>query len=163
MAHRAYTLLLLSIVLSVSLVAGVSGQTQQGVLEPDRIVGRWITADGKAHIQISRCGETYCGTIVWLKEPEKHGRPVMDDKNPDEKLRERPILGMQLLYGFMYDGDNVWNSGRVYDPESGDEYRGKLKLVDGDTMELRGYVMIPLFGRTETWKRVSTEPPGLSQ
>lgn len=159
MAHRACTLLLLGIVCSVSLVAGVPGQTQHAVPEQDRIAGTWITADGKAHIQISRCGESYCGTIVWLKEPEKNGRPVMDDKNPEEQLRGRPILGMQLLHGFMYDGDNVWSSGRVYDPESGDEYRGKLKLADADTMELRGYVMIPLFGRTETWKRIAAEAP----
>jgi len=163
MVHRAYTLLMLSIIFPVSLLAGVPGQTQQGVPEQDRIAGTWNTADGKAHIQISRCGETYCGAIVWLKEPEKNGRPVLDDKNPDEKLRERPILGMQLLHGFIYDDDDVWSSGRVYDPESGDEYRGKLKLVDGDTMELRGYVMIPLFGRTETWKRVLTEPSDLSR
>ena len=163
MAHRASTLLMLGIFFPVSLLAGMPGQTQQGASEQDRISGTWITADGKAHVQISRRGETYCGTIVWLNEPEKNGRPVMDDKNPDEKLRGRPILGMQLLHGFMYDGDNVWSSGRVYDPESGDEYRGKLKLVDADTIELRGYVMIPLFGRTETWKRVSAEPSGLSQ
>ena len=127
MVRRAHTLLLLSIVLSISLVAGMPGQTQQGILEQDRIAGTWNTADGKAHIQISRCGETYCGTIVWLKEPEKNGRPVMDDKNPDEKLHGRPILGMQILHGFMYDGDDLWSSGRVYDPESGDEYRGNTE------------------------------------
>ena len=59
-----------------------------------------------------------------------------------------------MLYGFVYDGDDVWVDGRVYDPEGGDEYRGKLRLVDNNTMDLRGYVMIPLFGRTETWTRV---------
>ena len=154
MVRRAYTLLLLSIIFSVSLVAGVPGQTEQGAREQDGIVGTWITALGKAHVRISRCGEMYCGTIVWLKEPEKNGRPVLDDNNPDEKLRERPVLGMQFMYGFVYDGENVWSGGRVYDAESGDEYRGKLRLTDQETMELRGYIMIPLFGRTETWKRL---------
>lgn len=125
----------------------------QGSDESLRIAGVWLTADGKAHIEISSCGEKFCGKIVWLKEPQKNGLPVIDDKNPDEKLRGRPVLGMELMYGFVYDGDDVWTSGRVYDPESGDEYRGKLTLVDADTMELRGYVMIPLFGRTETWRR----------
>ena len=155
MAHRASVLFLLSIVFPVSLLSGVPGQTQEGAPEQDRIAGTWITADGKAHVTIAQCGEAYCGAISWLKEPEKNGKPVLDDKNPDDQLRSRPILGMQLMWGFVYDGDGVWTGGRVYDPESGDEYRGKLKLVDADTIELRGYVMIPLFGRTETWKRVS--------
>lgn len=140
-------------VLLLSVIGGVFGfQDQAG--EADRVVGTWLTADGKAHIAISRTGETFVGRIVWLKEPEKDGRPVVDDKNPDEQLRNRPILGLELMYGFSYDGDGEWTGGRVYDPEGGDEYRGKLTLQDQNTMELRGYIMIPLFGRSETWTRV---------
>jgi uncharacterized protein (DUF2147 family) len=48
--------------------------------------------------------------------------------------------------------------GRVYDPESGKDYKGKLHLVDEKTLDLRGYVLIPLFGRTETWTRVLDVP-----
>ncbi len=128
--------------------------SQQALPEADRIIGVWLTADGKAHIEVSRTGEQYSGKIIWLAEPEKNGKPVVDDKNPDEALRGRPILLMELMFGFVYDGDNTWVDGRVYDPEDGDEYRGKVQLVDDSTMELRGYVLIPLFGRTETWTRV---------
>jgi uncharacterized protein (DUF2147 family) len=162
MANRACTLLL-SMVFPILLPAGMQGQTQEGVSEQDRITGTWITAEGKAHVTITKCGEAYCGSITWLKEPLKSGKPVLDDKNPDEQLRSRPILGMQFMRGFLYDGEGEWTGGRVYDAESGDEYRAKLKLVDRDTMELRGYIMIPLFGRTETWKRLESEPPGLSR
>jgi len=101
-----------------------------------------------------RTGDQYFGRIIWLKEPDKNGMPAVDDQNPDEKLRGRPILNLEMMYGFVYDGDDVWVDGRVYDPEGGDEYRGKLRLVDNNTMDLRGYIMIPLFGRTETWTRV---------
>jgi len=163
MVHRACALLMLSVVFSVPLLAVVPGQTQEGVSEQDQITGTWITAEGKAHVTITKCGEAYCGSITWLKEPEKNGKPVLDDKNPDDQLRSRPVLGMQFMRGFLYDGEGEWTGGRVYDAESGDEYRAKLKLVDRDTMELRGYIMIPLFGRTETWKRITPEPAGMSQ
>jgi uncharacterized protein (DUF2147 family) len=126
---------------------------QQNLSEGDRILGEWLTADAKARIALYRTEDSYSGKIVWLKEPEKDGRAVVDDKNSDERLRGRPVLGMEMMHGFVYDGDAVWVDGRVYDPEGGDEYRGKLRLVDENTMELRGYVLIPLLGRTETWTR----------
>jgi uncharacterized protein (DUF2147 family) len=141
-------LLLVGIVLVHSLSAG-----QHAVGESERIVGTWITADEKAHIEIFQKGDAYCGKIIWVKDSVKNGQPAVDDKNPDPKLNRQPILGLELMYGFIYDGDDVWTGGRVYDPESGDEYRGKLHLTDSTTLELRGYVMIPLFGRTETWRR----------
>jgi uncharacterized protein (DUF2147 family) len=142
------------LVLAALLAPVATAVYAQGSDDPARIIGLWLTADGKAHIEVYRTGEKFAGKIVWLKEPLKNGVPAVDDKNPDEKLRGRPMLGMELMYGFVYDEDDVWTAGRVYDPEGGEEYRGKLTLVDNDTMELRGYVMLPLFGRTETWTRV---------
>jgi uncharacterized protein (DUF2147 family) len=153
MARCSYALLSFLVVSGYLLVVAPAW-SQQTPLEGDRIIGVWLTADDKAHVAIYKTGDRYSGKIVWLKEPEKNGKPAVDDQNPDESLRDRPILNMEIVYGFVYDGEGVWVDGRVYDPEGGDEYRGKLELVDENTMELRGYVLIPLFGRTETWTRV---------
>lgn len=96
---------------------------------------------------------------MWLKEPLKDGKPAVDDKNPDETKRARPVLGLVIVRDFVYDGDNVWTDGKVYDPESGNDYSGKMTLEDPSTLTLRGYVLIPLFGRSETWSRwVGTLP-----
>jgi uncharacterized protein (DUF2147 family) len=118
-----------------------------------RVLGEWVTEEGKARVRIELCGDRYCGRIVWLKEPEKNGAPVRDDKNPDHSLREQPVLGLRIISDFNYDGEGVWSGGTVYDPESGNDYRGKMTLADDRTLELRGYVLIPLFGRSETWTR----------
>jgi uncharacterized protein (DUF2147 family) len=157
MIHSRFILLNWMILSLFSTVFGpgtLEARSQEARPEADRILGIWLTADGKAHIALYRTGDQYSGKIIWLKEPDKNGGPALDDQNPDEQLRGRPILNMEMMYGFVYDGDDVWADGRVYDPEGGEEYRGKLRLVDENTMELRGYVMIPLFGRTETWTRV---------
>jgi len=128
-------------------------RAQTGNSEADAILGEWLTAEGKARVLVFKNGDTYAGKIIWLKEPEKNGKAVVDDKNPDEKLRDRPVLGMEIVYEFTYDEDNVWTDGKVYDPESGNEYKAKITLLDEKTLKLRGYVLIPLLGRSELWTR----------
>ena len=120
----------------------------------DAILGEWVTADGKAHVSVYKCDGEYCGKIGWLREPEKDGKPVLDDKNPDERLRYQPVLGLQILRGFVFDGDDEWAGGKIYDPESGNDYSAKITLQGSDTIKLRGYILLPMFGRTEVWKRV---------
>jgi uncharacterized protein (DUF2147 family) len=134
-------------------LSGIAPLRQDVRTESDGILGEWTTAEGKAKVLITRCDGLYCGRIVWLKDPLKNGSPVADSKNTDPKLRDTPVLGITILRGFQYDGDGEYDGGKVYDPESGDTYSGKLQLVDAKTLELRGYVLIPLFGRTETWTR----------
>jgi uncharacterized protein (DUF2147 family) len=149
---------LLTLAALALLAPAASVLAQEVAREADAILGVWLTADGKARVEISRQEGKYNGRIIWLKEPVKNGKEVVDDKNPDEKLRDRPVLGISLMRDFVYDEENVWVGGRVYDPESGNDYKGKIHLVDEKTLDLRGYVLIPLFGRTETWTRVLDVP-----
>jgi uncharacterized protein (DUF2147 family) len=119
----------------------------------DAILGEWLTAEGKARVRIAKCDSLYCGTIIWLKEPIKDGKEVVDDKNPDPSRHSQKVLGMTILWGFEYDGDDEWTGGKVYDPENGSTYSGKMMLKDVATLKLRGYVLIPLLGRSEIWTR----------
>jgi len=151
MYHRSAGLAVLAAVGAGLGLAQVSGS------EADVVLGVWLTGDGKAKVEVYRCDENYCGRIIWLRDPLKEGKPAVDDKNPEEQLRGRPVLGLTLMREFAYEGDRVWSGGKVYDPESGNDYSGKITLTDESTLDLRGYVLLPLFGRTETWKRV-TEP-----
>jgi uncharacterized protein (DUF2147 family) len=127
---------------------------------PDAVLGVWVTADGKARIQVVRHGDVYDGSIVWLKEPlypaddkAAPGQPKVDRKNPDKSLQSRPIIGLPLIREFKYAGDNVWSDGTIYDPDSGKLYSCKLTLMMDGSLRVRGYVGISLFGRTEIWTR----------
>jgi len=120
----------------------------------DALLGEWVTAGGESRVEITkRDSVTYCGRIVWLRDPLKDGMPVLDDKNPVDSLKHRPVLGLEILRNFTYDGDHVWTGGKIYDPKSGNDYSAKMTLVDEKNLDLRGYVVIPLFGRTEKWVR----------
>ena len=68
-------------------------------------------------------------------------------------LKSRPILGLWVLEGFTAVGDSTWGKGTCYDPKSGNAYRGKIYLLAPDRLELRGYIGIPLFGRSSVWTR----------
>jgi len=131
------------------------------------VLGNWLTADGKARVEIVKHDDVYDGSIVWLKEPnypaddEKGmaGKVKVDRENPDPALKTRPIIGLPLISGFKYAGDNVWNHGHIYDPESGKLYSCKMTLMMDGSLKVRGYVGISLFGRTEIWTRPPADAP----
>lgn len=130
------------------------------VAGPSDILGIWKTDMDEAKIEIFMCGEKVCGKIIWLKNPlytdsreGEVGIPVIDRKNPDPALRNRPVIGLRILEGFIPEGDNKWGEGTFYDPKSGKTYKGKMHLAAPDRLELRGYIVIPLFGRSSVWTR----------
>ena len=134
------------------LVAGAAPALAQ---EPGP-VGRWLTEGGKSQVEIARCGDRLCGRIVWLNEPlDEAGKPKTDKNNPAEAERSRPILGLQLLAGFIKSAEAAdrWEDGTIYNPEDGKVYKCSLTLQDANTLRVRGYVGVPLFGKTQVWTR----------
>jgi uncharacterized protein (DUF2147 family) len=131
--------------------------------ERDAIVGSWNTEEHDAVIDIFRCGEKYCGMIKWIKEPNytaednngMEGRPKIDNRNPDPKLRDRPLVGIKMMYDFAYAGRNIWNGGRIYNPENGKTYSGIITLISPTTLHLRGFFIVSLLGRTTEWTRAA--------
>lgn len=133
--------------------------------DADGVLGQWLTADGKARVEIVKDGDSYDGRIVWLKEPQypaddakgMAGQTKVDRENPDAAFKTRPILGLPLIAGFKYAGDSVWKGGTIYDPESGKTYSCKMTLMMDGRLKVRGYIGISLFGRTEIWTRPPAE------
>jgi len=128
----------------------------------DNILGLWQNEERDGIIEIYHCGEKSCGKIVWTTSPVypaddprgRAGQARLDDNNPDPRLRTRPIVGLQIMDGFIFDGKNEWKQGTVYDPKSGKTYRGKMFLASRDELQLRGYVFFSFIGRTTTWTRL---------
>jgi uncharacterized protein (DUF2147 family) len=127
----------------------------------DDILGVWNNEEKDAKIEIYKCDDRYCGKIIWSKEPNYPagsregvpGTPRLDHNNPDPALRKTPIIGLVIMRGFIRADGDMWSGGTVYDPKSGKTYRGKMTLVSPNRLKLRGFVGIPLFGRTAVWTR----------
>ena len=118
------------------------------------IDGTWLSGDGDGWIEIRRVGDGLSGVIKGSPNAADE-RPDRDEKNPDPALRDRPLKGLELFSGFSYAGDGRWTGGTIYDPNSGKFYRSIVTWVDPDTLKVRGYIGVPMLGRTETWTRVT--------
>ncbi|MYA89479.1 MAG: DUF2147 domain-containing protein [Boseongicola sp. SB0662_bin_57] len=115
--------------------------------------GVWLTPAGNSHIEIRLCNEKLCGKIVWFTEPHNaDGTLKLDEKNKNEALRTRPLLGLELMSGFTETGDGKWTKGRIYNPEDGQTYRSKLEVKDHNTLNVSGCVLV--FCKAQTWTRV---------
>ncbi len=122
---------------------------------PDAVVGVWKNGEGTGMIQISKKADNkYYGRLVWLKVPNNpDGTPRTDVNNPEEGARKTPLRGLENMRGFTFSGDNKWEGGKIYDPKNGSDYSCEMTLVDPNTLEVRGFIGVSLFGRTDVWKR----------
>lgn len=122
--------------------------------QADAILGVWKNGEGTGMVQVYKKGDKYFGKLVWLKAPnDAAGKPRTDINNPESNLKTRQIKGLENLRDFVFKGENKWEEGRIYDPKSGSDYSCEMKLIDENTLEVRGYIGVSLFGRTDIWKR----------
>ncbi|UUL82680.1 DUF2147 domain-containing protein [Sphingomonas sp. S1-29] len=117
-------------------------------LAADPITGRWVTQGGEGVVAIERCGGAICGKLARIVKPTP-GAPTTDVNNPDEALRNRPLLGTTILSGFI-DGGKEWR-GTIYDPKSGRSYRSTVR-ASGDKLAVKGCIAV--FCRTQEWTRL---------
>ncbi|QRR00412.1 DUF2147 domain-containing protein [Dyadobacter sandarakinus] len=119
----------------------------------DQVIGEWISEDQNTRLEIYKSGSVYNGRFIagqnLLDDDGKEFRK--DVQNPDEKLRGRPLNEVEVFSGFLYE-DGLWDNGKMYDSKTGRTYSCFMKLRD-QTLEIRSYVGIPLFGKSTYWKK----------
>jgi uncharacterized protein (DUF2147 family) len=127
--------------------------------EGPAVAGLWLVEAKDAVIDIRSCGERLWGAVVWLKEPRPNGSVRLDDNNPDPAQRAHPVCGLKLLYDFKAAGPNEWEDGHIYSADEGATYSAKMSLVDSNTLKVRGFIGISLFGKSQVWTRAAAETP----
>jgi|HubBroStandDraft_2_1064218.scaffolds.fasta_scaffold296621_2 uncharacterized protein (DUF2147 family) len=121
--------------------------------ETEAPIGRWLTDNGNLEVEIGRCGEALCGTVVKVLANRSMsggggGEMVAADN--------RSPLGMTVLKDFKAAGGGEWQ-GEIYNRENAKTYSCKISLSTPDQLTVRPYVGLPLFGKTLRWTRVATE------
>ncbi len=134
------------------LLAGLAAAQAETPKDPS---GTWLTGDGRAKIQIDRCGSNQhyvCGKVVWLKVPTTDaGAPRTDVKNPDPKKRARPVIGLQLIDSLKPDEGKF--SGQIYNVEEGKTYDVSMERESESELSVSGCLLKILCG-SQTWTRV---------
>lgn len=96
--------------------------------------GVYVRDSGSSKIRIARCGEGFCGTLVYLRDP---GGPAK--------------VGQRVFYNMIAAGENEWR-GSAINPEDGKTYSGKMTL-SGSTLVTAGCALGGLVCRSVSWVR----------
>lgn len=139
------------------------------VVPADPIEGTWQTVL-LSEVTIVACEAGFCGTLSKIVVPTEglteeeiaaaNAMPVesfTDMRNPDETLRSRPMLGLQILTLSYSDKPNIYD-GEIYNPQDGNTYSGYVELVGPDQVRLNGCVLYNIICQSEDWVRVIPEP-----
>ena len=118
--------------------------------------GLWLIQEGNATVRFERYRGALSGRVVWVRDSLDSQRQLRRDrKNPDPALRDRVMRDLVIVTDLATTSpDSTQWKARVYDPRSGHTYSARLTLEGPDRLKLRGYVVIPLLGRTTRWTRV---------
>ena len=123
------------------------------IIPGDRINGVWLTENKDGKVEIYRTNNTYTGKLIWGRYLlDENGKPKHDVNNPDPKLKTRLLQDLVFITGLVYENEK-WDDGKIYDSTTGKTYNVSITLK-GKNMYLRGYIGIPLLGKTTIWQRL---------
>ncbi|TMJ04471.1 MAG: DUF2147 domain-containing protein [Alphaproteobacteria bacterium] len=115
--------------------------------------GVWLDKDNWT-IRIHACGQALCAEIASTQPPldPATGKPWTDKNNADAAKRERPLVGVPVLFDMQPNGPGKW-SGTLYDPDRGKMYSGNLIELGADRIRIEGCMLVLCGG--EELRRVS--------
>ncbi len=127
--------------LGVGMMAGLF--LSMGVAQAASIDGVWRTQKGWK-VKMYKCGSSYCGKVVG-------GTKDRDVKNPNKALRKRKMVGVRMIWSMKKSGSSY--SGKLYNPNDGKTYTGKISKITGSSMKLAGCVFGGLICKSQTWRK----------
>ncbi len=127
-----------------------------GFASSEGIAGYWVTKSDKngekaSVVKIWQDGkDEYEGKVVKLFQ---HKDTVYSCDRCPAPFSHKPVLGLTILNSLKYEKPGSYTSGRILDPRSGHVYKLNVTLISPEKLKVRGYLGMPLFGRTQYWAR----------
>jgi uncharacterized protein (DUF2147 family) len=123
---------------SVLLATAVLAVISPSLAAEPAVDGVWKMGNGKLVVKVDHCGgENICVKIVNIaKAFHDDGTPRLDDNNPNPTLRNRPVVGLQIINGMRPTSANSWK-GKLYNSDDGNYYSAYAKLQNG-ALEVKG-------------------------
>ena len=101
--------------------------------------GRWANPHRSVIVNVTRCGDAYCGTVGWA----------------NAKNREKGVdAGARVLSDLKPLGRGVYK-GRAYEPKRGISGSATVRQVSPNVMVVKGCAVMGLFCKEQRWTRVS--------
>ena len=122
----------------------------------DPVIGQWKTIDDKTNavksiISLQVVNDQLQGTIV-KTFPTPGEKPITICDLCKDNRKGAPLIGMVIMSGLKAQSPGVWSGGEILDPKEGETYKVKITAsADGKKLDVRGYIGVPMLGRTQTW------------
>jgi uncharacterized protein (DUF2147 family) len=124
----------------------------------DTVTGTWRTFDDKTKQPNGQ-------VIVYEENGIYYGKIDPSFKSADKtekfctkcsgEFKDKPFANLRFMWNFNRTGDNKYTDGKILDPNTGDIYSASMHLENnGQTLVLRGYLGIPMFGSSQRWSRI---------
>ncbi|QPS05855.1 DUF2147 domain-containing protein [Delftia acidovorans] len=137
-----------------AMVLGLTAAAAQAQMTP---VGLWRSVDdksgeAKSEIRVAENDGVVTGRIEQILR--KGADPAATCTECSDDRKGQPLKGLEIIRGAKKaEGKDVWEGGKILDPENGKTYTLRLTPIEGGAkLEVRG--SIGPFGRTQTWVRV---------
>jgi uncharacterized protein (DUF2147 family) len=101
--------------------------------------GRWANPHRSVIVNVTRCGDAYCGTVSWANAHN----------------RERGVApGTRVLSDLKAQGNGVYK-GKAYEPKRGIGGSATVTQEGPNVMVVKGCALIGLICKAQRWTRVS--------
>ncbi|MDT8397730.1 MAG: DUF2147 domain-containing protein [Pseudomonadales bacterium] len=121
-----------------------------GEVDDNFPAGRWISEKKDTVVRIEPCGESLCAYLDWIHPEEQQLTPSGE-----------PLCGQKVLWGFEQSRSkpDLWRGGRIYKADDDEEYAGRIRVVNTGVLSVRGFIGLPLLGKTYTLTRINETDP----
>ncbi|TXF74833.1 DUF2147 domain-containing protein [Chryseobacterium sp.] len=144
--HKTVSVLLLFLAIQIS------AQTSK-----NDVLGRWISSDKSVAVNVYKEGNNFKAKVIWFDERLGSGTPMntrKDTHNPEEDLRNRKIIGMDVLENLNYNSENQrWENGKIYDASSGRTWDTFAEIQKNGKLYVRGFWKFSWIGKTLYFSR----------
>jgi uncharacterized protein (DUF2147 family) len=155
--RRNFLLLVNGIIVMLLCVVSVHAQ------QKDDVVGFWISAQKNVIVQIYPDSISFRGKLVWFDDTDDPSKPMhtrQDVNNPVPALRNRLVLGIDVLKGLVFDPKcKCWKDGKIYDVMTGKTWDAGITAESIDRLRVRGYWHFQVFGRSMSFTRFQPPSP----
>lgn len=127
------------------------------VTTEDDILGRWISTKKNVIIEVYKASNQFKAKVIWFDDSDDPNKPMrtrLDINNPDKELRNKRILGMDVLERLHYNPDKKrWENGLIYDPQSGKHWSSLVYFNHQNQMIVKGYWKFEFLCQTLTFNK----------
>ena len=132
-------LFLVGMTVAATLASAATAAAPAGSIE-----GRWSNPKGSVVVDVDRCGNSWCGTVVSASAKAKADAREGGTAN---------LIGTRLLHGFVPDGRGGYK-GKVFLPKRNMSAGGTIRVLSANTISVRGCAVAGVLCKEQNWRRV---------